>query len=138
MSSTYLKFDPYAALENLRATPAKVAKVAKVGATHETNTCDKEPGGESDPSACLVETALTIVRRLRGYVLPAGRMPAARTIAASLQPLLANADLDMADTVRRLIAVEDELARLGGRFDPGLAEAVDVVTRTFPGSKLVH
>jgi hypothetical protein len=81
---------------------------------------------------------LTIIQHLRGYVLPAGRMPAARAIAARLRPLLASADLDLADTVRRLIAVEDELTRLGGQFDPELAEAIEVVTRTFPGSKLVH
>ena len=85
-----------------------------------------------------VETALTIIQHLRGYVLPAGRMPAARAIAARLRPLLASADLDLADTVTRLIEVEDELTRLGGRFDPDLAEAIEVVTRTFPGSKLVH
>ena len=53
-------------------------------------------------------------------------------------PLLASADLDLADAVRRLIEVEDELARLGGRFDPELFAAIEVVTRTFPGSKLVH
>ncbi|MGO9056245.1 MAG: hypothetical protein ACLQU2_02490 [Candidatus Binataceae bacterium] len=141
MNRTFLKFDAYATLENLRAIPAKVGKVAKVepvSPEHETNTYDREPGGESDQGGSPVETALTIVRRLRGYVLPAGRMAAARAIAARLRPLLASADLDLADTVRLLIEVEDELTRLGGRFDAELAEAIEVLTRTFPGSKLVH
>jgi hypothetical protein len=93
---------------------------------------------DSPPPGYPIGIALTIIQRLRGYVLPAGRMPAARAIAARLRPLRASADLDLADTVRRLIEVEDELTRLGGRFDPELAAAIEVVTRTFPGSKLVH
>jgi|HubBroStandDraft_6_1064221.scaffolds.fasta_scaffold364241_1 hypothetical protein len=118
--------------------PAKAAKVEPASPKRETNACEKGPVGDPDPAGYPVETALTIIQHLRGYVLPAGRMSAARAIAARLQPLLASADLDLADAVRRLIEVEDELARLGGRFDPELFAAIEVVTRTFPGSKLVH
>jgi hypothetical protein len=115
-----------------------IAKVEPASPERETNTCSRQPVSDPDPAGYPAEIALTIIRHLRGYVLPAGRMPVARAIAARLRPLLASADLDLADTVRRLIAVEDELTRLGGQFDPELAEAIEVVTRTFPGSKLVH
>jgi hypothetical protein len=139
--SSFQRFDPYARLTTTGGLPAKAAKAAKVkpaSVQREPNTCDTGPVGGPDPAGSPVETALTIIQHLRGYVLPAGRMPAARAIAARLRPLLASADLDLADTVTRLIEVEDELTRLGGRFDPDLAEAIEVVTRTFPGSKLVH
>jgi hypothetical protein len=133
--SSFQRFDPYARLTTTGGPPAKAAKPAKVKPAflqREPNTCDPD-------LACYpIEIALTVIQRLRGYVLPAGRMPAARAIAARLRPLLASAGLDLADIVSRLIAVEDELTRLGGRFDPELAEAIEVITRTFPGSKLVH
>ncbi len=99
------------------------AKVKPASLQREPNTWDTGPVGDPDPAGSPVEDALTIIQHLRGYLLPAERMPAARAIAAHLRPLLASADLDLADTVRRLIEVEDELARLGGRFDPELAAA---------------
>ena len=100
MNRTFLKFDPYEALENLRATPAKVAKVRPASPQGETNSSDRGSVRDPDPAGSPVEMALTIIHHLRGYALPAGRMPAARAIAARLRPLLTSADLDLADAVR--------------------------------------
>ena len=81
--------------------------------------------------------ALALLQRLKTFILPAGRMPAARAIAERLLPLLAVPELDPAETLAALRAVEAKLIELGGACDPELADAIGVVSRTFPGARLV-
>jgi hypothetical protein len=87
-------------------------------------------------SRLQIDQALAIIGRLRAFILPAGRMPAARAIVALLQPL--RPELDAGETLACLQAVENELIAMGGRPDPEIAEAVQMVESVFPGSKLIE
>jgi hypothetical protein len=57
--------------------------------------------------------ALGILARLKGYTLPEGRMPAARTIARRLRPLLTLRELDPAAALAALQATEAEFDGAG-------------------------
>jgi hypothetical protein len=82
--------------------------------------------------------ALALLERLKAYMLPSGRMAAARIIVERLRPMLAaNTDIDLVEAAALLADIEAELNQLGGRCDVELAEAIAVVTRTFPGARLV-
>jgi hypothetical protein len=92
------------------------------------------------------DEALAVLARLKTLALPAGRMPAAREIAQRCTERLlrrdngepvAEAD-DTAAILSALREIERELIALGATSDPELAEAVDRVTRAFPGSRLVE
>ncbi|GEM_PF-3170432 len=95
-----------------------------------------EPGDISpaDP----VTEALEVLRRLKCYTLPAGRMAAARLLARGLEPLLRAPKLDPARALTALQQLERDLIALGGRPDPELAAAVELVERVFPGARLVQ
>jgi|SRR5208337_1789535 len=88
---------------------------------------------KSDPAG----EALAVLARLRGYVLPDGRIEAARLIVERLRPMLATPDLDPAAALGVLQAVQAELTALGGAYDPELADAIGPVNRAFPGAQLV-
>jgi hypothetical protein len=103
-------------------------------------TCEPENAApiQTCPEAIeRVEMALALIRRLRSYVLPSGRLEAAKALAARLRPLLKTADFDPAEALQLLTGVEHDLIQLGGSVDPSLADGIEAVTRTFPGAKLV-
>ncbi len=96
---------------------------------------DAKPGvPAADDSA---GEALAILLRLKGYTLPAGRMPAARAIVERC-PLLALPELDPAEALAALTATEAELTALGGIFDPDVAAAIGLVGAGFPGARLIE
>ncbi len=66
--------------------------------------------------------ALALLNRLKTYTLPAGRMPAARTIVERLKPLLAAPEIDPAQALTALQQIERELVALGGASDPELTK----------------
>ena len=86
-----------------------------------------DPAGES----------LAILACLKGYTLPAGRMPTARAIAPRLRPLLTAPELDPGAALAALQATEAELTALGGVYDSELADAIEAVTSAFPGARLL-
>jgi hypothetical protein len=93
----------------------------------------------------LADEALSLLRRLKCYTPPAGRVPAAREIAercAARFVLWENGErVSEADEVASILAVlrdiERELAAIGGSLDPELADAVEMVERIFPGARLI-
>jgi hypothetical protein len=87
--------------------------------------CHGEPG---DPMA---DKALALLRRLQGYSLPAGRMPVARELARRMRGLT-----ESKEVLAAAKAYEAELIRLGGWYDPALAEATALVTMVFPDVRL--
>jgi hypothetical protein len=86
---------------------------------------------EEQPAA---EAALALIGRLKSYVLPPGRIPAARTLAHRLTGL---ANADSATILGALEAFEGELIKFGGASDPELAGIIDMVETQFPGARLV-
>jgi|GEM_PF-4811638 hypothetical protein len=90
----------------------------------------------SAPAADPTDDALALLGRLRGFTLPDGRMAAARALAERLRPLLAGPELDPAQALAHLQAVESELIAAGGRYDPELAAAIDRALD--PGAQLVE
>jgi hypothetical protein len=84
------------------------------------------------------DEALAILARLKGYILPSGRMLAARVIVERLRPLLATPQLEFAESLAALQKVEAELLTLGGRYDQKLAGAVELVTTEIPDARLVE
>jgi hypothetical protein len=78
------------------------------------------------------EQALVLLAKLRGYTLPAGRMPVAREMAQRLRGLE-----DPREIAEALGKFEAELIALGGEYDPQLVAAVEAVSQVFPGVRLV-
>ena len=91
------------------------------------------PADTDDPAGA----ALSLLERLRGYSLPAGRMPAARAMVERLRPLLGGPELDPAASLAALKALEAELTASGGHYDPELADLIGLLD-AFPGSQLVN
>jgi hypothetical protein len=93
----------------------------------------------------LADEVLSILRRLKSYTLPAGRIPAAREIADRCAARLVQWEdgepIRAADDPASILAVlrdiERELIEIGGSPDPELAEVVEMVESTFPGARLV-
>ena len=89
--------------------------------------------------------ARALLKRLKTFTLPAGRMPAARMIAERCSARLVQAHdgepVDEADDPASFLAVlqdiERELIALGGFPDPELAGAIGAVEASFPGACLV-
>jgi hypothetical protein len=81
---------------------------------------------------------MEILARLKGYVLPAGRMETARIIVQQLEPLLKVPELDQGECCHMLRAIESDLVKSGAVFEPDLAAAVQTVSDFFPGAKLVN
>jgi hypothetical protein len=79
------------------------------------------------------DAALELLKRLKGYTLPAGRMPAARGLALRMRALP-----DPERILNALQNFERELIALGGEHDRKLGEAVAAVLSTFPGARLVQ
>jgi hypothetical protein len=95
---------------------------------------------DSEASATPIDPvakALTLIARLRAYVLPDGRIPAARIIAERLVPLSGVTKLDPSQALAALQAAEAELMTLGGTYDRELADAIALITNAFPGSRLI-
>jgi len=84
------------------------------------------------PESSEAVLALAQLERLKGYTLPAGRIPAIREIAERMTGLTEPADIFLA-----LQRLEDELIGQGGRFDPELAATFSDVERSFPDARLV-
>jgi hypothetical protein len=90
--------------------------------------------------------ALHLLNRLKIFVLPAGRMAAARQIADRCTEKLMHWREDdpvfLVDDPGSILTVlrniERELFRLGGAPDPELAEVVATVECNFPGARLVE
>jgi hypothetical protein len=91
-------------------------------------------GQSGDPAS----EALAILKHLKGYTLPEGRIPAARAISERLRPLLAGPELDPTEALATLRTAEGELTALGAIPDPELANAVSLVTAAFPGAGLIE
>ncbi len=85
-----------------------------------------------------IDDALALLRRLRTFTLPAGRIPAAVAIVERLRPLLDAATLDPAAALTTLQSTEKELIALGAAPDLAVAEAVGLVTAAFPDARLVY
>jgi TubC N-terminal docking domain len=93
----------------------------------------------------LADEALALLRRLKCFALPAGRMPAASEIAERCTARLALWDhgepVSEADDAVSILAIlrdiERELTAIGGYVDPELVETVEMVEHTFPGARLV-
>jgi TubC N-terminal docking domain len=93
----------------------------------------------------LADEALTVLRRLKCYTLPSGRMAAAQEIAdrCAFELLLwdngeplGEAD-DPASVLNVLRNIERELVAIGGFPDPDVAQTIEMVERTFPGARLI-
>jgi hypothetical protein len=65
-------------------------------------------------------------------------MPAAREIVDRLRQVIAVPDLDTAEALSVLQAMEAELTALGGAYDPDLADAIGLVGAAFPGAQLIE
>jgi hypothetical protein len=76
---------------------------------------------------------LKALRRLKGYALPAGRIPVIRELAERLHGLT-----DPAALLYALQIFETELLYLGGSYDPQLASVIEGVTDSLPGARLVE
>jgi hypothetical protein len=93
----------------------------------------------------VTDDALALLRRLKCYTVPAGRMPVAREIAERCAARLVlwedgepiGETDDPTSILEVLRDIERELIEIGGSPDPELAEAVEIVQRTFPGARLV-
>jgi len=96
------------------------------------------PPATPQPPLDVADAALTVLYRLRAYTLPGGRMPAAYAIVNWLRPLLTTPDLDPAQALAALGAVETELTALGGEFDAELARAIGLTTAVYSGTRLVE
>jgi hypothetical protein len=89
--------------------------------------------------------APALLKRLKTFTLPAGRMPAARMIAERCSARLVQSHdgepVDEADAPASFLAVlqdiERELIASGGGPDPELAGASGAVEAAFPGARLV-
>ena len=94
--------------------------------------------------AIVADEALALLNRLKCFTLPARRIPAARVIAERCAARLPRWEdgkpvFELNDPVRILEVlreIEGGLIALGGTPDP-LIEGVEMVKRTFPGSRLV-
>jgi hypothetical protein len=92
-----------------------------------------------DPASnTAASEALVVLRRLKTFTLPSGRMPAARVIAERLRPLLTVPELDPAAALAALQATEAELTALGGAYEPELADAIGLVSSVFPRTRLIR
>jgi len=76
--------------------------------------------------------ALMLLARLRGYMVPGGRMPVVRELALRLR----NLDEPFA-ILNALRVFESELIGLGGKCDDDLVETLALVKRSLPGALLV-
>jgi hypothetical protein len=76
-----------------------------------------------------------LLRRIKGYSIPADRIEAASNLFIKhLSPLL-NADSpDLTAVLTRLRTVEEGLFALGAEPVPSLGEAIDAVAAAFPGA----
>ena len=74
-----------------------------------------------------------MLNRLKGYVIPADRMSAARGLAVQMRGLTAPDRM-----LGALKNFERELIAIGGEYDPRLAKAVDLVHRIFPAAQLIQ
>jgi hypothetical protein len=84
------------------------------------------------------DEALAIVRRLRFFSFPTGRMPAAAAVLIRLAPLSEAPFEPLEPVLLELRRIEAELVALGGSYDQELAEAVEQVQSVFPGAKLIE
>ncbi|MGO9450967.1 MAG: hypothetical protein ACLQDV_07960 [Candidatus Binataceae bacterium] len=93
------------------------------------------------------DKALALLKQLRCYTLPAGRMPVVTRLAQRLADAMVQwengepvSDLPDDPTVilRSLQGFERELIALGGAPDRELAEAAAIVEAVFPCSRLVE
>ncbi len=88
---------------------------------------------------------LALLKRLKTFTLPAGRMPAARMIAERCSARLVESHygepVDEADNPASVLAmlqqIEHELIALGGCPDPELGGAINAVEALFPGARLL-
>jgi hypothetical protein len=85
------------------------------------------------PASQTADEALKALRRLKGYALPAGRIPVIRELAERLHGLT-----DPAALLYALQIFETELLYLGGSYDPQLASVIEGVTDSLPGARLVE
>jgi hypothetical protein len=89
--------------------------------------------------------ALALLRRLKTYTLPTGRIPAACEIAERFAARLVRWEhgrpVFESDDPGRILGllreIEGELIALGGAPDP-LVESVAMIQRAFPGTRLVE
>jgi hypothetical protein len=76
---------------------------------------------------------LVLLRRLRGYTLPDGKMSVVRELARRISGIA-----DPVELRARLTAFERELIIIGGVYDPALSEAIESARRVFPGAHLIE
>jgi len=96
---------------------------------------------ECDPAS----EVLAILGRLKGYTLPASRMPQVGELVARLSHALVKWDdgepVDEVDDPHQICAAlksfEREVIAIGGEFNCELAEAVILIENAFPGGRLV-
>jgi hypothetical protein len=101
-------------------------------------------GADLDDAVATAQRALELLGRLKIYTLPAGRIPAARVIAERCAARLLRRECgepefeseDPTCILAVLRDIEAELIALGGAPDL-LTESVEMVKRTFTGSRLV-
>jgi hypothetical protein len=96
------------------------------------------PATPSDADAATRLKALAVLTRLKAYIVPQGRMPAARAIVERLRPILNATEFDPAVALHHLEAVERELIAMGGEYDPELAAAIVAVESVFDSNRLVE
>jgi hypothetical protein len=112
------------------ATPPELREAVKAMKAELLQTL---PGGRADKASVdPAEMALGLLARLRGYTLPSGRMPVARDLAERMRGLT-----DTATILSSLRDFEREMVALGGKYDPELTEAVEMVQGAFPGARLM-
>jgi hypothetical protein len=83
-------------------------------------------------STRTTDEALVMLSKLRGYVLPAGRIPVLREIARRISGI---ADPD--EILNALAAFERELIAHGAMYEPEIDAAVASVGSAFPGVQLL-
>jgi len=128
----------------LSAVPPELREAARVHkqellellATQPESDAKQAPPSTADDPA---SQALAVLARLRVYSVPAGRMEAAKRTVELLQPLLSTSEdqVDPAAALSQLQMVESELIELGAQLDPEITAAIEAVTHTFPGARLV-
>jgi hypothetical protein len=89
-------------------------------------------GCQEDTELARLE-ALAIVRRLKTYVLPVGRVRAARAVVQRLWPLLQPCQSPK-EVLLAVRTVEAELKMLGAYPEPELAATVELINGAFPGA----
>ena len=86
----------------------------------------------AEEDRAVADKAVELLNRLKGYVIPAGRMSAVRGLAVQMRGLTAPDKM-----LSALKNFERELITIGGEYDPRLAKAVDIVHRIFPAAQLI-